>query len=446
MPEQATEVVEAKDMKTKEYVPMGILSFKDFDSYKTANDAAKAVAEDTETFMQLVYNNLYSDTVTDKRSALLGLVNEYGTRLGSDSVSKEVTQDPEQKEDHPFLLVKEANGQYRWFAIYSNNLRDDDYPPEIISAKSHRTFTELATKGLVPMPELWQWHLPGTRWGVADSLFYGDDGFALATGLVDPGKEHVAEAMQATKEVLVSHGMPRRTILRNPDDPSVIDFHITKEISTLPGHRAANKLTGFALMNYKEQSMLDEARRSWLKSAGYKDEEIAHIESSLATKAADAAERESKEATEATTEVATEAVETSIVAPAETATPVAEETTPEQTMNVKELIEAVSAVIKPLSDQVVALTQEVAKVKEAQTTQAAELNVKARQMVAETPQMSMRELLAVGVFGQQAVVDGRSALAKDAPVQKEANDGVADVTGIPFINQLFTNALAKGVQ
>lgn len=442
-------MLSAKDLKTKEYVPMAILSFQDFEAYKVAEDAAEAIQEDTGIFMQLVQNNLWSDTVGDKRKALLSLVDEYSKRLGTDAKTKEVTAE-EEKEDHPFLLVKEANGQYRWFAIYSNNLRDDDNPPEIISAKSHRTFTDMAMKGEVPMPELWQWHIPGSRWGVADSLFYGDDGFALATGLVDPGKEVVAEAMQATKEkVLVSHGMPRPYIVRNALDPSVIDFHITKEISTLPGDRAANKLTGFSLSGFKEKGMLNfDERRSWLKNKGYTDDEIAQIETNLATKALDGEGRDNKENTPAVVAetVVAEVVETPAVQAA-AVTPVAEEETEVKglagEMNVKELLDAISAVIKPVADQVKSLTSELATMKQTQAILSAELQVKARQMVAETPKLSMAELLASSVFGTQAIVDGRTALAKDGPVQKEVADVIPDVSGISFINGLYHTAMTQ---
>lgn len=438
MPEETQAVVDAKDLKTKEYVPMAVLSFGDFEAYKMANDAAEAIAEDTQIFMQLVRNNLYSDVVTNKKKALLGLVSEYSQRLGSDT--KEVTE--EEKEDRPFLLVKEADGQYRWFAIYSNNLRDDDNPPEIISAKSHRAFTDMAMKGEVPMPELWQWHIPGSRYGVADSLYYGDDGFALATGLVDHGKEHIAEAVKEMS-VLVSHGMPRKHLLRNPDDPSVIDFHITKEISTLPSTRAANKLTGFSIMN-KEITMLDQARRDWLKNAGYKEEEITQIEGALSTKALDSSGLESKETPE-TEVVAAAVVETPVVEAA--ATPATEEVTEVKgltgELNVKELLDAITAVVKPLADQVKSLTAEVTTLKANQSVALAELAVKARQMVAETPKMSMAELLANGVFGASAALDGRTALAKDGPAQKEVTDQVPDVSGVPFINQLVHQSYNK---
>lgn len=425
---------------TKEYVPMSILSFDDWDAYEMAEDAAEVIQEETSVFMQLVYNNLYCGDIADKRKALVSLVNAYAQRL-----------DPTAKKDNerelskkPFMLIKEANGQYRWFAIYSNKFRDNDNPAEIISEKSHRTFTEMAMKGEVPMPELWQWHIPGSRWGVADSLYFGDDGFALATGLVDHGKEKVADAMMNTKEtVLVSHGMPTKYLVRDGDDPTVINFHITKEISTLPGQRAANKLTGFSLLTKENDEMkLDQARTEWLKSMGYGEDEISRISENLSTKAADAATLESKEETKAEVEVVAAAVEVPVVEETKTEV-VAEKSAEVASMNVKEVVEAVAEIIKPFAARLDRFDVALAALAQNQANQAGQMADKAATMIEETPALSLKELMSMAVFGQSAAVDGRSALAKDAPVEKEAKMPGEMITGISFLDQLIRNSQVK---
>ena len=133
--------------------------------------------------------------------------------------------------------------------FYSNNTLDGDpIEPNLFKAMSHYAFAELANSGVLPMPEAWVWHMPGSRWGVADHLMVleGDDGFVLplALGVVDPGMEPIAEQLQKESNLLVSHGTPRSMVLYDKADPRMIDFAPTVEISALPGKRAANKLTG----------------------------------------------------------------------------------------------------------------------------------------------------------------------------------------------------------
>lgn len=139
------------------------------------------------------------------------------------------------------------DGKWHWYAIYSNNFRDRDSPPEIISEKSHKTFVGLVEQNLVSPPELWHWHLPGTKWGTTEIVGY-ENGFAWAAGIVDEGHEKEAESLSKQDDIKVSHGMPSRFIKRRTDDNTVIDFHITSEISPLPDWAAANEHTGFSIL------------------------------------------------------------------------------------------------------------------------------------------------------------------------------------------------------
>jgi hypothetical protein len=155
--------------------------------------------------------------------------------------------EPETDEAPDLFLWKEQGGRLRWLARYSNNFRDDDRPREIISSESHQRFVERVDKGLAPMPELWIWHVPEWKFGQADWVAYDDAGFAMASGIVDTGKERVAEWVAQQKGVRMSHGMPVSTIRRDPDDLTIIVEHETREISVLPEWAAANKFTGFVL-------------------------------------------------------------------------------------------------------------------------------------------------------------------------------------------------------
>lgn len=179
-----------------------------------------------------------------------------------------------------FMLWKDSEGRYRWLAIYSNNYKDRDEPPEIISEQSHKAFVALVDAGLVDYPELWHWHVPGTAWGKADMLDYVD-GFALAAGYVYPGHEKEAESLLGREDLGVSHGMPYSTILRDPDDPGVIRFHITREISELPHWAAANPLTDFVVLREANTMPITPQKRQFLKDRGLADDYIDQIESNI---------------------------------------------------------------------------------------------------------------------------------------------------------------------
>lgn len=155
---------------------------------------------------------------------------------------------PSVKEKGNFLIWKEKDGRYRWFAIFSNNYRDDDSPPEILAAGAHEDFVKAVDAGEWPYPELWHWHVPGSRWGVSDWLGF-EGNFAMASGMVDKDCGAEAEAVAAMEDLGVSHGMPRKEIERSDEDPTVITRYRSIEISVLPSSAAANSLTGFSVLD-----------------------------------------------------------------------------------------------------------------------------------------------------------------------------------------------------
>lgn len=151
-----------------------------------------------------------------------------------------------------FLWKEQGEAPMRWMMFYSNNSMDrDPVEPNLFKARSHKAFAELANSGVLPMPEAWVWHVPGSRWGIADHIMVleDDDGFTLplAFGTVDPGMEGVAERLSKEKNLLVSHGVPRKMIVYDAIDPRLIDFAPTIEISVLPAQNAANELTAVIL-------------------------------------------------------------------------------------------------------------------------------------------------------------------------------------------------------
>lgn len=147
----------------------------------------------------------------------------------------------------------------RWVAWFTNNAKDRDnewFPEQAIDA-----YVTRVDSGLVPAPELWTWHMPGTRHGQADWL--GRIGhFLVAAGTFDAtpaGKAAQAHYARAGRKYGLSHGFTYDT--SSFRDGAYWDFN-TFEISTLPPRVAANPYT---LFEAKEQGMLNPDKVAHLK-------------------------------------------------------------------------------------------------------------------------------------------------------------------------------------
>jgi len=155
-----------------------------------------------------------------------------------------------------FAVFKQADGAYRWFGWVSNHFRDNDNPREILSAKAHRDFVAFADK-TGKYPELWLWHVPGSRIGKADMVDFAD-GFLVESGLFDPGLEGVAEAMaKETDPLTMSHGFVRTKPM---DVNGVTDGYIQFEASVTPQGPEANPWTGFTTMKEADMPLSKEKR------------------------------------------------------------------------------------------------------------------------------------------------------------------------------------------
>lgn len=147
----------------------------------------------------------------------------------------------------------------RWVAWFTNNAKDRDdewFPEQAIDA-----YVKRVDSGLVPAPELWTWHMPGTRHGQADWM--GRIGhFLVAAGTFDDtpaGKAAQAHYARAGRKYGLSHGFTYDT--SSYKDGAYWDFN-TFEISTLPPKVAANPYT---LFEAKEQTMLTPEKEAHLK-------------------------------------------------------------------------------------------------------------------------------------------------------------------------------------
>lgn len=391
---------------------------------------------------EVKYDSFREATAGKEREA--GLLERVALAIKDWLKDGEVPNLPE-PEPHPAFVLWKEGGGYRWVATYSNKWRDHDRPPEILSEASHQDFVKAVDAGEWPAPELWLWHVDGTRWGTTDWTAYAD-GFALASGPVDKESTAIAERLEAYPEPLaVSHGMPVKEIVRDANDPTVITRYRTREISVLPAWAAANALTGFQLTEVKEMAIPAD-KKDFLRAAGLSDERVAAIEAELEGKAKEAADAGLEfKATETPpvsgepqppdthkkdeTPASEPAVDNAPPAPAPVAAPLTAQDVAAALREVLQPFEQRLAALETLKEQVTALNKsEDERVNEA---------------LAATPAASLADLFrgAMGtgraIGSKEARIDGRGSLAKSKPAEAEAPDSALQITGVPFIDTIL---------
>lgn len=203
------------------------------------------------------------------------------------------------KETDYVHIWKEADGRYRCLLAYSNNYRDEDDPPEIISAHSHKEFNQALEKGEWPLPQLWLWHIPYPIGQVTSHAYDENTGFSLAGAVFDKDKNWAAEGIIKSKWNGVSHGMPKKELKRDEKDKTIITRHRTREVSLLPEWAAANKLSFHLISKENEMDESKELpahkRQEFIDAFG--EERVIQIEEELASRKqqADESKTESKE-------------------------------------------------------------------------------------------------------------------------------------------------------
>lgn len=433
------------------YVPYGITSFKELDASRAAQETAENLQELTSDYTQLV-RNITGTPEVDIAQAVTALTQEYTQRVNSVKTAKKSflatlkekitpkkpkagTQDDEEEDpapaaackDNGMMVWKETDGLYHFIARYSNNLRDNDNPPEIISAASHARFVAMVENKELDLPEVWLWHVPEWKCGQVDWVTWDYDeekavGFALAGGHFDKEAGWVAEKMATLGTVGVSHGMPKNSLMRDKDDNSIIVEHITREISPLPAWAAANKWADFTAT--KESSMIPESKKNALiKEWGLDPAQLAALEAkntSTAGKALESGiESKEKEAEAAPASVSEETPAEPPVAPVLTTDVVAEIASA-----LKEILTPVLARVSAIEDRLKELAQE-------ETDE----ETRMAQQVKQVPTASLGSLLVKSIIGEQATrVDGRTGLAKSKPtlpadMKKEVATGEQSLLG-----------------
>jgi hypothetical protein len=480
--EVSEDEVTEKDRLEKGYVPWGVTSFKELEEAREAAESAAKTYDLLTDYTGLVSNVLESSQVEDKAATIAGLTKELESKLRSGEREKEIETEEipqwkkasnsvidwmkdnfdflnkkdDEEDEYSFMTWKQADGRMRWFATYSNKFRDEDRPvPEIISEKSHIRFEELLDTKQVDMPELWLWHTPEWKFGVADWNAWDDQGFAVASGLIDEGKEAVAEWVGKQSDVAVSHGMPIDSIMRDPDDPTIIVGHITKEISPLPSWAAANKRTDFLILgnddkNLEEDDMAisDNKKKKLQEDWNAPPSILETLEASNRDKAKKALQEDVEfketevEAEEAETEVENSETEQQAEQAEAEAQPEADQpeaqtedadTEQSEFVTRDEVVEAIT----PMAKQLEALQKNQELLLDTVKELALSDEEKIEKAASKAPPASVAAMVAkqMRVVGsEEAEVDGRSALSKSKPAEAEA----VGPTGIQFIDNMLT--------
>lgn len=255
----------------------------------------------------------------------------------------------------PLTVFKSADGRTRFLAVYSNQFKDLE--KQIISEAAHKEYAEAAEAGKALYPDMHLWHAgPATRWGTVETVSY-TGGFAVAGGVVDPGREHVAlkvKELADKGEVALSFGFYG---LLGPDDT----YHLYRpfEISPLPTGAEANPITGIDLaLATKENGMaFSDKKKDWLKTH-FKMDDAGIV-------AAEAAFAGMGNAIKAAGIEFKEADEPAAPAPVQPAPPPAPAVQPATTTEVPNPLADLANAVKGLSEQVLAMQTEFKAYKEA---------------------------------------------------------------------------------
>lgn len=146
-----------------------------------------------------------------------------------------------------------------WFIVWSNNFKDRD--GEIFTEKAIDDYIQRVDMGVVPLPELWVWHIPGTRIGQAEWVDRHGH-FVVAGGSFDDtpdGRAGRAYYSKHAHEKGISHGY--QFPVSRFDGKHYHAFN-SFEFTPLPLGAEANLYTSFegvkeAKMNEKKQAELE---------------------------------------------------------------------------------------------------------------------------------------------------------------------------------------------
>jgi hypothetical protein len=397
----------------------GATTFADLMAQREAQEMAQELGDLTNDFGTLAYNISCSPEITDKAAALSALAKEYQDmidmhvshemgekelsivkQIAGDNQPNKTQDEVEMKEESSDLVIWKENGTYRWLAAYSNNRRDDE--AEIITTESHKDFEKALDNKEWPMPLVYLWHIPYPV-GQADYHAYDEStGFPVAAGHFYKECDWAAEGILKEKWDGVSHGMLDRWVKFDPTNESLVVQHRTKEITFLPHWAAANKLS-FSIIS-KEQSMSEiekglpaHKRPEFVKAFG--EERVKQIEETLSAK--------SKEADEA-------GIDKKEV-----------DTSQERVLTKEDLLTGLEFVLTQVKEVVDKLDTRLEALEKSVVKEADQFDILA--------QLKAKSIINAS---SAALVDGRSKLAKDAPIETHDKEAKGP-TPVGLLNNLF---------
>lgn len=153
-----------------------------------------------------------------------------------------------QRGNNDIIAFKVNTATRSWVGIWSNNFEDRE--GEIFTAKAIDDYIARVDMGIMPPPELWVYHVPGTRLGQAEHVAR-IGAFAVAFGTFDdtPEATKAMHNLAKMKNLGMSHGYAYSPLHKKG---RVYHQFNTFEVSVLPREKAANAYTSFQEIDMKE--------------------------------------------------------------------------------------------------------------------------------------------------------------------------------------------------
>lgn len=276
--------------------------------------------------------------------------------LGNIKKAVGLAEDPSRA---PFVLFK-SEGNLRFLCTPTNCFMDRDY--DVLTSQAHKDFVAYCNT-YKQYPELWLWHVQGTKCGDVDWLEYDDEGFVCASGTIDKDWQEVVLKACEDGNIGMSHGFI--AVPGCVDSDGCITKYFSFEYSILPVRNAANVWTAFNVGKGVEPMALSNESKGWLSKLGIPDEQISGFEAANKDtaeklKASGIKHKDANE--EATTEAGGSTVTESVSAPQ----------APVQS-DVSEGFKALANMLTELGTTVSTIGTEVASIKEKQATIEAEV-------------------------------------------------------------------------
>ena len=160
------------------------------------------------------------------------------------------------------LIEKDLDGQWRAIMVPSNKFQDLD--GDILSSAAHEEYVQWVKQNPHMMPEVLLWHQPVTKHSHAVDFMAYDDGFLIASAILE---EHEAAGLlkaQQSYDLGMSHGS--FALETDPQNPKVITKYRMFEVSVLPIEKAANPFTDFDAVHIVKEARMKKETQDFIAS------------------------------------------------------------------------------------------------------------------------------------------------------------------------------------